>query len=134
MLLPIESLGIDGGCNFVVALAMCNMISGIARVLYTPAGQIPRGRDGAAIRFKSILRDFFSWELAENREGKINILYDVFRNPLTHSLGVQDEPRKRRVWILKSPLDEAQITELETSEHYQRCCKFSCRYSRLSVE
>ena len=116
MRLPLKDLGIDGGCNFAAALAMCNMINGISRVLYQPSKKIPKSSEGSEIRFKQYLRDYFPWGSGDKREGVVNIIYDVFRNPLTHSLGVQSKQRTRKVWINKSPLSEEQITQLETNE------------------
>lgn len=110
MRLPLPRSGMDGGCNFAAAAAICNVISGISEVLYTPTD-----RAGGGVRFKELLQGYFPWKRGEDAAAKSAVIYELIRNPLTHSLGVVKRGSKPMI-IEKRPLTMDQIDELETSE------------------
>ncbi len=110
MKLPLPEVGIRTGCNFAVAATLCNMISGISRVLYTPKD--PKSRSGK--RFKELLEEFYPWESGEKKAEKAKVIYDLVRNPLAHSLGVLKK-NSLPISIAKRPLTEAQLQEIENS-------------------
>jgi len=83
MKLPLPGVGIRAGCNFAAAAILCNLISGISVVLYTPRD--PNARSGK--KFRELLKEFYPWELSEDMAEKTKVIYDIVRNPLAHSLG-----------------------------------------------
>ncbi len=110
MKLPLPEIGITGGCNFAAAAILCNLISGISVVLYTPK----RRKAGSGEKFKGLLEDFYPWESGEKKAEKSKAIYDLVRNPLAHSLSV---PKKGSLplSIQKGPLTEARLEELENA-------------------
>jgi hypothetical protein len=91
---------------------LCNLISGISTELYTLD---PAIKEGSGNRFRELLRNFYPWNSDEDKEDNIKVMYDLVRNPLTHSLGILKR-RSLPIDIQKSPLVERQIVEIETSE------------------
>jgi len=79
MKLPCPEFGIDAGCNFAAAAALCNLISGVSVVLYTPK----EPNSGSGKKFKELLCEFYPWDSRENKEEKAKVIYDLIRNPLT---------------------------------------------------
>jgi hypothetical protein len=116
--LPLLDVGIEGGCNFATTALLCNLISGISVVLYDLRDHRSKNgrRNDRENRFKRLLKEFYPWDLSENWRAKIEILYEVVRNPLVHTLGVRDKARRRQVIIEKSPLIESQIDEIERTD------------------
>ena len=110
MKLPLPKIGITGGCNFAAAGILCNLISGISVVLYTPK----KKKMGSGEKFKSLLEDFYPWEPGEKKEDKSKVIYDFIRNPLAHSLGVSKKG-SFKVFIKKGPLTEAKLQKIEKS-------------------
>ncbi len=111
MRLPLPEIGIQPGRNFAAAATLCNLISGISVVLYTP--EDPKG--GSGKKFKQLLEEFYPWEPQENREDKAKTIYDLIRNPLSHSLGVLKKG-SLPIGIAKNSLTEAQLEEIENSK------------------
>jgi hypothetical protein len=110
MKLPLPAIGITGGCNFAAAAILCNLISGISVVLYTPK----RRKAGSGEKFKSLLGDFYPWEPGEKKAEKSKAIYDLVRNPLAHSLGVLKKG-SLPLSIKKGALTEARLQELENA-------------------
>lgn len=110
MKLPLTKIGITGGCNFAAAAVLCNLISGISVVLYTPK----KKKMGSGDKFKSLLEDFYPWEPGEKKEEKAKVIYDLVRNPLAHSLAVLKKG-SFKVLFKKAPLTEAKLQEIEKS-------------------
>lgn len=78
--------GLSAGCNFAATTTLLNVVSGASTVLYKQVGS-------ERTRFVGLLREFYPWELEGDGGMTANavahVLYDVFRNPLVHSLGVE---------------------------------------------
>lgn len=110
MKLPRPKVGIRAGCNFAAAAALCNLISGISVVLYTPND--PKISSGN--RFKELLDNFYPWDLGENKAEKAKVIYDLVRNPLAHSLGVLSKG-SLPISIRKSAFTEAQLKKIENA-------------------
>jgi hypothetical protein len=108
--LPLPEVGIKAGCNFSAAAMLCNLISGISVVLYTPKNK----NIGSGKRFRELLKEYYPWEDGENRQQKSEIIYDFIRNPLAHSLGVLKRG-SLPIAIHKDALTEEQIEEMEKS-------------------
>jgi hypothetical protein len=68
-------------------------------------------------RFKALLTHFYPWgDDCLAATDCVHVLYDLARNPLTHSLGLGNGPHVtgiRQVSILKWPISGEQIEELE---------------------
>jgi hypothetical protein len=91
--LPITQMNLDlsAGCNFAIAQVLLAVIGGISATLYEP-----NWRDNA--RFKGVLNDYYPWNqepAGVDPEKTASAIYEVFRNPLTHDLGL-DIPNKRK--------------------------------------
>jgi hypothetical protein len=84
--LPLPEYGLSAGCNFAIAHILMAVVSGISTTLFEPEVKDQRGR-----LFQDVLIDFFPWDAEPEdilpREIVAKILYQEFRNPLTHSLG-----------------------------------------------
>jgi len=119
--LPRPDRRLTAGCNFTIAQILAAAISGLSVTLYAHSG-------GKGNRFQSLLVNYFPW----NREPTSGVtpqrgaetIYSVFRNPLTHDLGLDLEnkaktPRvkvKRLASMNKATgLSEKQIILLEST-------------------
>jgi hypothetical protein len=110
MKLPLPEVGLGAGCNFAAAATLCNLISGISVVLYTPKDP----SSGSGKKFKGLLEKFYPWEPGEKKAEKSKVIYDLVRNPLAHSLGVLKKG-SLPISIMKDALTEAQLEEVENS-------------------
>lgn len=110
MKMPIPEVGIEAGCNFATAATLCNLISGISVVLYTPKNP----KSGSGKKFKELLEEFYPWERGEKKVENSKVIYDLVRNPLAHSLGVLKRGSLPTA-IEKTALSEAQLEEIENS-------------------
>ena len=87
-LLPLPGSTPDVGCNFSAAHVSLAAISGVSAVLYST-----RGKSGKV--FQDFLIDCYPWALEPKRDGAVSpsdaarILYEEFRNPLTHVAGTR---------------------------------------------
>jgi len=128
--LPLSSeYELDAGCNFASANWLLTLISGISTVLYKQTGD-------AGERFIESLVNYYPWQYEPEppqgvgaQEGA-HLLYDLFRNPLAHALGVstercgsgrdtvirlQSRNNPLDLNIVKGALSEEQIENLELS-------------------
>ena len=110
---------LTAGCNFTIAQVLAAAISGLSVTLYAHSG-------GKGKRFQSLLVDYFPWSREPTggvtpQQGAETI-YSVFRNPLTHDLGLDLEKGAKtpqvKIKRLASKnkttgLSERQITALE---------------------
>lgn len=83
--LPQPSLNIVAGCNFSIAQVLMAYIAGVSTVFFDAAGE---SRD----RFVGLMTAFYPWH-QEPDDGVKDaagpyIIYDLYRNPFTHSLGL----------------------------------------------
>ncbi len=125
--LPLPEQGIIdgagyGGCNFAVAIVLCNLVSGISVTIFKPSNPTRidnKGKTkwvGSGEAFKQLLKNFYPWEQGGNGIEGAEALYSYFRNPLTHALGVQHGQSYRiRISKSPSPLQNNQIEEMEES-------------------
>jgi hypothetical protein len=95
--LPIPNYRIMAGCNFAIAHVLMATVGGISTTLYSYSG-------GKGARFKGLLIDYYPWGLEPAQslspEQSADIIYSVFRNPLTHDLG-QDIEKKAKTPLVK---------------------------------
>lgn len=103
LLLPTEGTLPDVGCNLSIAQVLLSSIAGVSAVLYSREGY-----SGSV--FRNYLADFYPWDAEPDLENAIKgsqaarILYDDYRNPLTHSSGTQVfsvDNGKRRKFVPK---------------------------------
>ena len=118
--LPLPRLSIDNGCNFAVAAVLCNLVSGISVTIFKPSKSIRTNRKGkkewvgSGEAFKQLLKNFYPWEPGDNLTDGSKALYDLFRNPLAHALGVHSKS-SYQIHIRKNPLQNRQIEQIEKS-------------------
>jgi len=111
--LPLDDLNGIGGCNYVTANALLSLMSGFS-VLTTP--RLDTERNSRA-EFKNTMRKYFPWDMTQaitrnEQNGFIDDLYNLFRNSLTHSLGI-NKRGSRYGSILKNSMPENEIEDLE---------------------
>lgn len=109
--LPTDEL--QGGCNFAATAVLLNLLSGFSVCLYK-ANLSTRGDRGN--RFKGMLGTYYPWQIGSEVNSKAEgskSLYELWRNPLAHSLGIH--PGTEWIGIWKSLLSASQIDLLECS-------------------
>ena len=112
--LPLPEAGITAACNFTIASALLNVISGASVTLYGPKSKGKRGQ-----LFRETAEHFYPWELEpakgiSNSKTGAALFYNTFRNPLTHELGRHDSPGPVFVRRFRA-FTESDIEELETA-------------------
>jgi hypothetical protein len=113
MKLPRPKQGLTGGCNFAAAATLCSLLAGVARILYQKPPRLPGTGNG----FVALLMQYYPWETRENGKRNAEILYDLVRNPLAHSLGLATTPVQRaaHVTVVKTSHSERQLRRIERS-------------------
>ncbi len=119
--LPRPDRRLSAGCNFTIAQVLAAAISGLSVTLYAHSG-------GKGKRFQSLLADYFPWDREPaggvTPKRGAETIYSVFRNPLTHDLGLDLEKKAKtpqvKIKRLTSKnkttgLSERQIAVLETT-------------------
>jgi len=95
--LPLPALQMIHACNFAAASTLCGLISGISVSMYQPPkttemkkinGIKQKVWVGTGYAFRQLLKDFYSWGAGQNPDLLSAAVYDYFRNPLAHALGV----------------------------------------------
>jgi hypothetical protein len=119
--LPIEAdPGLDGGCNLSAALVLLSVVAGLSAEVYRN-DRLHRV-DQSGNRFRKVLADYYPWNEEAALENAIthvhaaNILYEAFRNPLAHSLGVFQGIEHGQLKVAKGPLEEREIEEIERAD------------------
>ena len=83
--LPLPDNDLLAGCNFAVTRILASVVGGVSATLYGEKGH--KGR-----LFKEVLRKSYPWPLEVANTVKpgrgAEIIYTLFRNPLTHKLGL----------------------------------------------
>lgn len=116
---------LGSGCNFSAALALCNVLVGIAERVLTRSGHGTKCSTcghhtpawGTRTRFMVLVVKHFPWPpgiLDDEKARLSNVLYSFVRNPLTHNLGIAGEGEPDPA-LRKRALTLAQIEALETS-------------------
>ncbi|MEW8481935.1 MAG: hypothetical protein AB2669_13635 [Candidatus Thiodiazotropha endolucinida] len=96
--LPLPEQEIVAGQNFAITQVLMAVISGISITLYDK-----KGRPGDL--FKAVIKDYFPWneEPANDVPPKAaaGIIYEVFRNPLTHAGGLFVDMREDQRYLVQ---------------------------------
>ena len=112
--LPLPELDIKAGCNFAVANSLLSLVSGLSAFLTENIDT--SGNSGS--KFKEVLLYYYPWDLQSpvnsTKERSVDHLYEYFRNPLAHSLGLRSKGNFLIV-IAKGNLSEQEIEKLEQS-------------------
>ena len=115
--LPIPQAGLEAGCNFACAAVLFNMIAGASVCFYETSENAVVDRSSRGMRFKRVLEKFYPWHKEPfGKDQCVLTLYDLARNPLTHSLGlgaVSESATGKQVALRKWPINPSQIDELE---------------------
>jgi len=84
--LPVPSASLNVGCNLSIAQILLSAISGVSAVLYSTT-------ESSGSVFRDFLIHCYPWDSEPVRENSIRgadaarILYEEYRNPLTHASG-----------------------------------------------
>jgi len=96
MRLPIHNYGIGAGCNFAITHVLMSVIGGVSTTLYKQSGHV-------GTRFKEVLEGHYPWDLEPAgilpKVLGAEAIYNVFRNPLTHDLGLDVKLKSRGVVV-----------------------------------
>lgn len=83
--LPMPDRNVGAGQNFAIAQILMAVIGGVSTTLYNQEGE-------TGDLFKGVIEEYFPWDaepvLEVTPRAASAIIYDVFRNPLTHSAGM----------------------------------------------
>lgn len=110
--LPAPALDITPGCNFAIAQVLASVVSGVSVTLYAHSGS--KGQ-----RFRNLLINYYPWSeepIPERNDAEhARVIYALFRNPLTHDLGLDLERRKRtqKVVIKRLTTDNGRLGHTE---------------------
>lgn len=108
--------GWRAGCNFAAATVLLNLISGFSVCLFQASNEPPGKRRDSGARFKNLLRRYYPWGAEPWEESECGKrLYCMFRNPLSHSLGIPSAATRKWDRIGKQPLTPPKIALLEGS-------------------
>lgn len=112
--LPLPEFDLRAGCNFTVANSLLSLVSGLSALLTENIDTT--GNSGS--KFKEVLINYYPWDLQPpvngTKERSVDHLYEYFRNPLAHSLGLRSKGNFLIV-IAKGVLSEQEIEKLEQS-------------------
>lgn len=104
--LPLPDQGIGAGQNFAAVQVLMCVISGVSVLLYD--NRLESGES-----FKGLIENYFPWdeEPGPKRAKKTSsgILYDVFRSPLTHNVGIAMN-RRNGIYY---PVEKSYVVKLE---------------------
>lgn len=112
--LPLLEHDLGAGCNFASANVLLAIVSGLSALLTSSLDT--SGKSG--VLFKRILLDYYPWDVQPPQgsaiKRSIDHLYQYFRNPLAHSLGIKTKGNFQvAVAKTKDGLSEADIERLE---------------------
>ena len=99
-----------------IALLLLAIVDGVSTKLFQPNKKM-----GSGTRFKECLIRYYPWDIdpptGVSREDAVKILYDTFRNPLVHRLGLHDSkyPAVRLGQSFPGDGLEAELERLERS-------------------
>lgn len=124
LMLPLtDQPGLEAGCNFSAALVLLGVVGGASSTLYDApslSNLDPRDQPGEA--FKQVIERFYPWDSEPDVEGAIRgrhaaqVLYEAFRNPLTHSFGINTtsggQAHGQRK-VAKGAMSDEEITSIE---------------------
>lgn len=115
--LPLLDKGITAGQNFAITQVLMAVISGISITLYDQKG------DSGEL-FKAVVEEYFPWDQEPRNDvppkAAAGIIYDVFRNPLTHAGGLFMDWRENRRFLVQKAYSvkvKRRLTQDKTTGH-----------------
>jgi len=94
--LPLPEQGINAGQNSAAAQVLLAVISAVSATLFDTEGL-------SGELFKGLVEKYFPWDkepdLEVSRAEAADVIYKVFRNPLTHSAGLMTAERNKRRFL-----------------------------------
>ena len=117
VLLQLPLGNFKAGCNFAACAVLLNLLSGFSVCLFDASVEALASQKGRGRRFKDLLVQTYPWnaEPWPSRECS-KWLYEMARNPLAHSLGIQVTTVPEWNGIAKRPLTVGEVATLETSD------------------
>jgi hypothetical protein len=112
--LPMPRYRLRSGCNFAAGTCLLGLIAGASIMLYEPDEFGRRGNRGGL--FREVLKSYPWLEegSAMDPEVAIDKLWEMYRNPFAHSLGVPHPgPELFKVIKFREGLSERQVEALE---------------------
>ena len=110
--LPLLERDLGAGCNFAAANVLLAIVSGLSALL---TKKLETSRKSGRL-FRRILLEYYPWDVQPPHtsaiERSVDHLYEFFRNPLVHSLGIKIKGNFQ-VAIAKDSLPEVEIEKLE---------------------
>jgi hypothetical protein len=95
--LPVPHLDITAGQNFSIAQVLMSVISSVSVCLYSSQGE-------SGDLFKEAIEKYFPWDRETGSgapKAAAGIIYDVFRNPLTHNAGLYLDWRNDQRYLVQ---------------------------------
>jgi hypothetical protein len=97
------NIALGAGCGFAITDVLLAVISGVSSTLYD-CRQSNYGNREVGPKFQNLLIDFYPWKSEPKEETEAGlkslegeaaagVIYDVYRNPLTHCLGMSEKAR-----------------------------------------
>lgn len=115
--LPLPENGITAGQNFAITQVLMTVISGVSVTLYDQ-----KGKSGDL--FKAAVEKYFPWEQEPCNDvppkAAAGIIYDVFRNPLTHAAGLFMDRRDNQRFLVQKAYSvkvKRRLTQDKTTGH-----------------
>jgi hypothetical protein len=93
--LPRREDGLRGGCNLTATALACNIVAGASVLFFEASPEALAHRGDRSRRFRAVMTGYYPWSASDGKrdDDGAEVLYDFTRNPLSHSLGVQKNPR-----------------------------------------
>lgn len=96
--LPLPEEGVIAGQNFAITQVLMAVVSGVSITLYHNTGE-------SGDLFKAVVEEFFPWDEEPSNDvepkAAAGIIYDVFRNPLTHAGGLFVDWRNNQRYLVQ---------------------------------
>jgi hypothetical protein len=88
--LPRPELGLMCGCNLTATTLAATIIAGASVLFWRASPEAFTKRGDRGQRFQSLVKEMYPWSGEDAIEGKLGarLLWDLARNPLSHTLGV----------------------------------------------
>jgi hypothetical protein len=119
--LPFVDMNGHGGCNFAAANTLLSLVSGLGTLLAPNFDtRNDKGQYQSKKYFIEVLNKYYPWDIqpptGNTIANTINHLYDRFRNPLAHSLGIRQEGNYWVHVVKEAAVPSATIAHLEKSK------------------
>lgn len=119
--LPIkDDPGLRADCSFAIVQILLDIVGGASATIYRYPDKFgSRGEEGRL--FKEVLERHYPWQQEPDQPETIRdhhaatVLYETFRSPLVHRLGVSEKTIHGQPKLAKGALPETEIEQIENS-------------------